>query len=48
LSWNPNQVGESRDPPERVEFFGRLTVLFRPASDGRAVYVVGVRLRNDH
>lgn len=38
-------VGESRDPPYRVAFFGDLTVHYRLAPEEGRVYVVRLRLR---
>jgi len=47
LTAAPDSIGESRDPPYRVWFFGPLTVEFRHAPTERRVYVVKIRLRGD-
>ena len=47
LSTAPDAEGESRAPPYRVSFFGRLTVHFRVSDDERKVYVVLVHLPFD-
>jgi hypothetical protein len=47
LSTTPDAEGESRAPPYRVGFFGRLTVHFRVSDDERKVYVVLVHLPFD-
>jgi hypothetical protein len=44
LAANPEGTGESRAPPDRVWFFGPLTVTFRPVPDERTVYVTNVWL----
>jgi hypothetical protein len=47
LSTAPNDVGESRDGPYRIGFFGRLSVRFRPSPEEKTVYVVAVHLPFD-
>lgn len=42
---NPEQTGESREPPYRVTICGQLTFWFRPVLDEGRVYVVWVHLR---
>jgi hypothetical protein len=44
---NAAAVGEEREPPYRVWFFGPLTVNFRPAPSEQAVYSTEVRLHVD-
>jgi hypothetical protein len=45
LTTHADEVGESREPPYRVAFFGHFTIRFRPAPEEKRVYVVHVRLR---
>ena len=47
LSENPVEVGEGREPPYRVGFFGPLTVNFRPEPVEQVVYVTEVHLHRD-
>jgi hypothetical protein len=44
LANDPDSKGESRAGPDRVEFFGPLTVTFRPVPDDRIVYITSVWL----
>lgn len=44
LTPNPEQAGESREPPYRVIVCDPLTFRFRPATAEDAVYVVWVHL----
>lgn len=48
LSENPEEEGESREPPYRVGFFGRLTVRFRVATDRGRVYILRVHMPFDN
>lgn len=47
LTTDPENEGESRDPPFRVLLLGPLTVRFRPWPDELIVYITSVRLRGE-
>lgn len=47
LRFDPRDVGESREDPERIAFFPPLVVRFRLSEDDRRVLVVSVRHTRD-